>query len=194
MKVGIIVGSTRNGRMGERVGKWVYSKAQKQADWDVTLIDLESYELPMYDDAKLPVMMGGVYENAAVTKWSEVIAAQDAFVILTPEYNHGMPAPLKNALDWLAREWANKALGIVSYSGVSTGGVRAAEQLRLITAWLGMASVQVAVAIGGVGQTVSEAGVVEAEALQQTLTKELGQVNDWGKALKGVREEAVAVA
>ena len=178
MKVVVILGSTRDGRMGERVSKLVINEAKKIDGWDVDLVDLADINLPMYHDAALPAMMNENYSDKNVSSWSQVI---------TPEYNHSIPAPLKNAIDWLYPEWANKAAGIVSYSMAPYGGARAVEHLRNILARLAVATVQTTSSIGSVHESISENGESVSEGLVATLHAELTQVDSWAKALKTIR-------
>ena len=118
--IGIILGSTREGRVSPQVGAWVKELADKRGDANYTIIDIADYKLPLLGEA------GGDASGAAA--WSEIIAKQDGFVFIVQEYNHSITGALKNALDYLREEWNNKAAGIVSYGSV--GGARAAEHLR----------------------------------------------------------------
>ncbi len=187
MKVVVILGSTRDGRMGERVSKLVINEAKKIDGWDVELVDLADINLPMYHDAALPAMMNESYSDKNVSLWSQVVKSADAYIFLTPEYNHSIPAPLKNAIDWLYPEWANKAAGIVSYSMVPYGGARAVEHLRNILARLAVATVQTTSSIGSVHESISENGESVSEGIVATLNAELTQVDSWAKALKTIR-------
>lgn len=126
MKIGIIIGSTREGRTGAAVGQWVMDRAQAKGDADFELIDLKDFNLPMYTSATLPMMANKVYDSEEVTAWSRAIDSCDGFIFVTPEYNHGVPAPLKNAVDSLGSEWSQKSSALVGYGAV--GGVRAVEQ------------------------------------------------------------------
>ncbi|MDO5618207.1 NADPH-dependent FMN reductase [Kocuria sp.] len=130
MKIGIIIGSTREGRNGEAVGKWVEKHAADKGGAEYELIDLKSFDLPLFTSETLPMMANKQYDSEAVTAWSRAIDACDGFIFVTPEYNHGVPAPLKNAVDSLGSEWSNKASAFVGYGAV--GGVRAVEQWRQI--------------------------------------------------------------
>jgi NAD(P)H-dependent FMN reductase len=138
IRIGIIVGSTRPGRNGEQVARWVYDIAAQRSDAKFDLVDLRDYPLPHFDEPLPPSL--GQYQNDHTKKWAATIAAFDGFVIVTPEYNHGTPGVLKNAMDYLHAEWANKAVGLVSYG--SLGGARAAEHLRLVAGELQMADVR----------------------------------------------------
>jgi NAD(P)H-dependent FMN reductase len=189
MKIAVILGSTRKGRSGERVAKLVVNQASAVSGWQVELLDLAELKLPMYEEATMPSMMNGVFEDASVKLWSDKIAEADAFIFVTAEYNHSIPAPLKNAIDWLFSEWDNKAGGIVSYSNSLYGGARATEHLRNILNEMGIAVVKTATSIGTVGTVVSEDGTTEAEGLLRTLSKELELIDLWGRALTTIRTQ-----
>jgi NAD(P)H-dependent FMN reductase len=124
LKIAIIIGSTRPGRIGEGVAQWVYQVAQKRTEAKFELVDLRDFNLPLLDEP-MPSSMNRDrnYTKPHAQKWSKTIAGFDAFVFVTPEYNHGICGALKNAIDFLFYEWNNKAAGFVSYG--SAGGVRA---------------------------------------------------------------------
>lgn len=133
IRMGIILGSTRPGRRGEQVVRWVAERAGLREDAEFEVIDLLDHPLPHLDE--LP----GEYRHPHTRAWAATIAPFDGFVVVTPEYNHSAPTVLKNALDFLRAEWRDKAIGFVSYGGV--GGARAVEQLRLLCGALEMADV-----------------------------------------------------
>src|SRR5437763_7943707 len=135
LKIGIIIGSTRPNRNGEAVAKWVYQVAKKRSDAEFELVDIKDFNLPLLDEPVPPIM--GQYSKPHTKTWAAKIGSFDAYVFVTPEYNHGTSGALKNAIDFLFAEWTNKAAGFVGYG--SAGGVRAVGQLRLV-----MAEVQVA--------------------------------------------------
>uniref|UniRef100_F4CEU4 NADPH-dependent FMN reductase n=1 Tax=Sphingobacterium sp. (strain 21) TaxID=743722 RepID=F4CEU4_SPHS2 len=126
----IILGSTRNGRKGHAVAHWVYETAKKYTTFDTELIDLKKVNLPFMDEPVHPRMQQ--YTHQHTKDWSSKIGAADAFIFVTPEYNYGMPAPLKNALDFLFNEWAYKPVAMVGYGGIA-GGTRAIQQLKQVT-------------------------------------------------------------
>lgn len=131
MKIGIIIGSVREGRKGAKVAEWV-EKSAADRDADYTLIDLAEFDVPVLDWAKVPGAAKKQYEDEKVKAWSAAVDACDGYVFVTPEYNHSVPGGLKNAVDWLGPEWTGKALGLVSYGAES--GVRAVEHWRQIMA------------------------------------------------------------
>ena len=135
-KVKIILASTREGRVGEKVANWVLSGAKKRKEFSVEMIDLKKWNLPFFDSAILPAMANG-YFNPIVTKWAEEINSADGFIIVTPEYNHSFSAPLKNALDYLYKEWNGKPVAFVGY-GYSANGGRVISHLRDVVAELQM--------------------------------------------------------
>ncbi|MDX6282326.1 MAG: hypothetical protein QOH03_3397, partial [Kribbellaceae bacterium] len=106
-RIGIILGSTRPGRRGEQVAGWVIEHARNRADAEFELIDLADYPLPHLDEPLPPSM--GQYQNEHTQQWAATIARYDGFIFVTPEYNHSTSGVLKNAIDYLNAEWANKA-------------------------------------------------------------------------------------
>src|SRR5437879_4998989 len=138
LKIGIIIGSTRPGRNGEAVAKWVYEIAQKRSDAEFELVDIKDFNLPLLDEPVPPSM--GQYSKSHTKTWAAKIGAFDGYVFVSPEYNHGISGALKNAIDFLFAEWNNKAAGFVSYG--SAGGARAVEQLRLVLAEVHVATVR----------------------------------------------------
>lgn len=145
LQIGIIVGSIRTGRKGSQVGRWVADQAGKRGDASFTLLELAEYELPLLTDAAVPGGANRQYDSEARTRWGRDIDLCDAFVFITPEYNHGVPGAFKNAYDSIGPEWASKAVGFVSYGSVS--GSRAVEQWRQIVATFGMVDVAPQVAM-----------------------------------------------
>lgn len=138
LKIGIIIGSTRPGRVGEAVGKWVYELSKSRDDAEFELIDIRDYELPLLDEPE--PASGQNYTKDHTKKWAAKIAELDGFIFVTPEYNHSTSGALKNALDYLYLEWTNKAAGFVSYGSI--GGARAVEALRSIMAQFKIADVR----------------------------------------------------
>lgn len=132
MKVGIIIGSTRPGRKGESVGKWVHENASQRSDAQFELIDLAAFELDLLNEATVPGAANKQYENEKTRRWSQVIDPLDGYVFVTGEYNHSVPAAFKNAFDVLGSEWSDKAVGLVGYG--ADGGVRSIEHWRQIGA------------------------------------------------------------
>lgn len=142
-RIGIIIGSTRPGRNGETVARWVHDIASKRVDAEYELVDIKDFNLPHLDEMAPPSL--GQYAQPHTLRWAEKIASFDGYVFVTPEYNHSTSGALKNAIDFLYAEWNNKAAGFVSYGSV--GGTRAVEHLRLVVAELQMADVRAQVAL-----------------------------------------------
>jgi len=138
LKVGIITGSTRPNRKSLEVARWVLEIAQRREDAEYELVDIKDFELPLLDEPAPPSL--GKYQQPHTKRWAARIAPLDAFVFVLPEYNHGIPAALKNAIDFLFAEWKHKAAGFVSYGGA--GGARAVEHLRLVLAEVHVATVR----------------------------------------------------
>jgi NAD(P)H-dependent FMN reductase len=135
-RLNIIIASTRPGRVGEQVGAWFARVAREHGGFDVHVIDLASLDLPLLNEPA-PAIEAEQYQHEHTREWSSLTDAADAFVIVTPEYNHGYPAPIKNALDYLFTEWRDKPVGFVSY-GMTSGGMRAVQQLKSVVTALGM--------------------------------------------------------
>ena len=145
MKIGIIIGSIRDGRKGGDVANWVHELASQRGDAEYEIIDLRQFDVPPLTAEVLPAMADRQYDDDRVTRWSQAIDACDGYVFVTPEYNHGVPGALKNAVDTLASEWTGKTVAFVSYG--ADGGVRATEQWRQILANFNMYDIRTAVAM-----------------------------------------------
>lgn len=183
IRVGIILGSTRPGRNGEAVARWVYEIAKKRTDAQSELVDLKEYALPLLNDP-IPPSAGQPHPPHAKA-WAEKVASLDAYVFVTPEYNHSTSGALKNAIDYLYSEWNNKAAGFVSYG--SAGGVRAVEHLRLIMAELQVATVR-AQAWFSLSSDFENFSVFKpAPYKEPSVRTMLDQVVAWGRALKTLR-------
>lgn len=141
LRIAMIIGSTRPTRIGPGFAHWAHEIAQGRDDMIVDLLDLADFDLPLLNEPE--PAGGGNYTTAHAQKWSQAIAQYDGFVFVTPEYNSSMPASLKNAIDYLYPEWADKVAGIISYGG--TGGVRSAHALRLVLGQLSLATVRASV-------------------------------------------------
>lgn len=183
LKIAIIIGSTRPGRKADSVAKWVYEIAKKRGDAEYEIVDIKDYNLPLLDEPVPPSM--GQYSQQHTKTWSARIAAFDAYVFVTPEYNHGTSGALKNAIDYLYREWNNKAAGFVSYG--SSGGTRAVESLRLVMGELQVADVRGQVILS-LFTDFEKFTVFKPASLHETsVNTMLDQLLAWGGALKTVR-------
>lgn len=147
MHLQVIVGSVREGRTSIGVGRWALVQVQQRGDVTVELVDLKDWNLPMMDFRKPPAM--GVYEDDLQKKWAEKIAQADGYIFVSPEYNHGYTAALKNALDYIFAEWNRKPATFISFG--NAGGARGIEQLRLVLVELQMAPLAKALHLFDVG-------------------------------------------
>lgn len=145
MTIGIILGTIREGRAGEAVAQWVHEHASRREGTDFEVIDLKAFDVPLLTAPVPPAAAEKNYDSENVRRWSEAIDACDGFIFVTPEYNHGVPGALKNAVDTLGSEWFGKTVGFVSYG--ADGGIRAVEQWRQIVANFQMLDVRAQVAL-----------------------------------------------
>ncbi len=164
MKIGIIVGTTRQGRQSEKVSKWVTAAAEQVESTEVTVIDLVDYPMPFFAEPGSPRYSQNRQTDPTAQKFLDQLAAQDAYVFVTPEYNHSIPAVLKNALDYVDYQLQRKPAAIVSHSVVPTGGARAQVHLKEILSELFAAPIQntVAIASGDIDEQGNLAGAVKA--------------------------------
>jgi len=189
LRIAIIPGSTRPGRNSEAVARWVHDVAQRRTDAEFELVDIADYELPLFDEPMSPSF--GKYTKPHTLAWSKKIAAFDGSVFVTPEYNHGLPGALKNAIDFLAREWNNKAAGIVSYGGAANGA-RAAEHLRLVLAECMVATVRAQVLLSLVHDFEQWTKFKPLPQREGELNTLLDQVVAWAAAMRTVRAPSAA--
>jgi NAD(P)H-dependent FMN reductase len=175
----IIVASTRPGRVGLPVAEWFEARALGQGDFDVDLADLKAIDLPFFDEPKHPRLQE--YEHQHTKDWAARVQAADAVAIVTPEYNFGMPAPLKNALDFLSLEWNYKPVGFVSYGGVSAG-TRSVQMVKQVVTTLKMFPLFENVSIPFVAQFLDEHGALVPndvmEKAADAMLAELRRVSD----------------
>jgi NAD(P)H-dependent FMN reductase len=183
IRVAIVTGSTRPGRNNKAVAHWVFDIAKERDDAEFELVDIADYGLPLLDEPMPPSL--GQYSHAHTKAWAEKINSFDAYVFVTPEYNHGVSAALKNAIDYLFREWNNKAAGFVSYG--SAGGARAVEQLRLVMAELMVADVRAQVMLSLFTDFENFTKFKPDPRHLQEVNTMLDQVIAWGGALKNLR-------
>jgi NAD(P)H-dependent FMN reductase len=194
MKIQVIVASTRPGRIGDRVGKWVADMAAVHPGFEVELVDLADYPLPHFDEAVSPRYNPSREPNVAARRWLAKIGAADGYVVVTPEYNHSFPGILKDAIDYADFQLQKKPVAIVSYGTV--GGARAAEQLKLVLIEAKAAVVPEALALIGVKGIVDEAGRYTGDKDYGPATQlrhNLNELSWWADALKAGRENKSAV-
>ena len=185
LKVGIIVGSTRPGRKAEAVARWVHEIARKRTDADFEVVDIEDFHLPLLDEPVPPSM--GQYSKPHTKVWAAKVDSFDAFVFVTPEYNHGTSGALKNAIDFLFAEWNNKAAGFVGYG--SAGGARAVEHLRLVMAEVQVATVRNQVALSLFTDFENFTNFKPDPRHEKSVNAMLDQVLAWGGALRPLRKK-----
>jgi NAD(P)H-dependent FMN reductase len=178
----VVIGSTRPGRVGAAIGQWFAARAQRHAGFDVEVADLAAVNLPMLDEPNHPRRRQYVHQHTR--NWSAVIKRADAVVFVTPEYNHGYPAAVKNAIDFLHQEWADKPVGFVSYGGVSAG-TRAVQQLKPVVTALGMVPVIYMVNIPFVTQFLDDNGRLEAnDGMDQAAERMLDELLRFHRLLR----------
>ena len=190
--ISVIVGSTRQGRFSEKPAQWIFQQLKNRGGVDARLLDLRDFPMPFFDQPVPPAMPGRqAYENEVVKKWTAEIARSDGFIFVTPEYNYGPSAVLKNALDWVYPEWNRKAAAFVSYG--SAMGARGVQQLRLTAIELQLAPVRSSVYIPVAtlwahfqGGDV-DAGLTELEGAAKTMIDDLLW---WTAALRAARATA----
>lgn len=188
LKIAIILGSTRPQRNGEAVARWVHDIARQRSDAEFEPIDLKEVALPLLDEPIPPSL--GRYTQAHTKAWAARIAPFDGYVFVTAEYNHGPPAALKNAIDYLYAEWNDKAAGFVGYG--SAGGTRAVEQLRLVMGELQVADVRAQVALSLFTDFENMSVFKPAAHQAQALGTMLDQLVAWAGALRPLRERKTA--
>ncbi|MPS27509.1 MAG: NADPH-dependent oxidoreductase [Alcaligenaceae bacterium] len=154
-KLKTLIASTRPGRVGPLVGAWLQAIAEAQGDFSHEVVDIADLGLPLFDEPEHPRLQRYVHPHTKA--WSRIIDDADALVFVTPEYNHAPPPSLVNALTYLSKEWGDKAAGIVSYGGIS-GGLRAAQALKLMLCALRMHIANDAVSISMVGEKIDDHG------------------------------------
>ena len=192
MKIGIVLGSIREGRNNEAVAKWVLDVAKAYSpEVDFELVDLLDYPLPIFNEPASPAYTSDLMAKEQQAPWSAKMNELDGYIFVTPEYNHGISSALKNALDYVYNELNDKAAGIVSYG--SAGGVRAAEQLRTILSEFQVAHVRTQPALS-IFHDFGEEGLNPGDAQKDALEQMLYQLSYWAPAMNNVREAKIAEA
>lgn len=188
MKLGVIVVSTRNGRVGDKVANWFYDYAKEHAGFeDVELLDLKQINLPLLDEPNNPVLMDYQYEHTK--RWSALVKACDAFVFVTPEYDYFTPAALVNAVDYLAQEWSYKPAAFVGYGGIS-GGLRSIQSAKPLLTTLKIMPIPESVTFHFV-QNYLKDNLLEPERKHQDMARLLlNELAKWTKALAPLRADA----
>lgn len=190
LKLNIIIGSTRPGRGGPTIGQWLKEFAIVHGKFDIELVDLADFNLPLLDEAAHPALQQ--YEHDHTKRWSESVASADAYVFVTPEYDYFPPASLINAVQVLMREWARKPAGVVSYGGIS-GGLRASQSLRQLVTSVNVHPIPQVVPVPVYGQFIGDDGVFRPnEPMAEGTKGMLDELHLWAGALKTMRLDAVA--
>ena len=184
LNIKVIVGSTRANRFSEKPAQWILGLAKARPDLNVELLDLRDYPLPFFEEALPPGLAKDEYSHPVVVKWRDKIREADGFIICSPEYNHGYPAVLKNALDYVYLAWSRKAVAFVSWGGA--GGARGVEQLRLVAVELDMAPLRTAIHIQN-PWFIKDVSEIDTDANQQAAKSLLDQLTWWTAALKQAR-------
>jgi NAD(P)H-dependent FMN reductase len=189
-KLMIVIASTRPGRVGLPVARWFNDRAVEHGEFEIDLVDLAELDLPLMNEPNHPRLRQYTHEHTRA--WSERVDAADAFVFVTSEYNHGYPAPLKNAIDYLHNEWHDKPVGFVSYGGVAAG-TRAMQQLKPVVSALKMVPMVEAVNIPFVAQFIDDdENVVANEVMEQAVVAMLHELNLMQETLHSLREQRLA--
>ena len=184
LRLNIVIASTRPGRVGPSVAHWMDNYARQEGSFDVHLVDLAEVALPLYDEPRHPRLQQ--YEHAHTRAWSESVAAADAFVFVTPEYNYGPSPALLNALNYVYNEWNYKPAAFASYGGIS-GGMRAVQMTKMTLTTLKMVPIMEGVTIPMVSEHLSETGFDAKEVHIQSADAMLKELHRWAEALKPMR-------
>jgi NAD(P)H-dependent FMN reductase len=180
----IIVGSTRPGRVAPIFANWFKEFAAAHGKFEPVLVDIADFDLPLFDEPKHPRL--GDYENEHTKRWSQTIAAADAFVFVTPEYNYFVPAPLVNAVTYLSAEWRYKPAGFLSYGGVS-GGLRAVESAKPLLTTLKVVPIPEGVPVPNYPQLLADGEFKPNDLIAAGAKTMLDELHRWSVALKPMR-------
>jgi NAD(P)H-dependent FMN reductase len=191
LKLNIVIGSTRPGRVGPLIGRWLAEAASAHGRFEVELVDLAEVGLPLLDEPAHPRLQQ--YQHDHTKRWSRSVASADAFLFVTPEYDYFPPAALINAVQVLAREWAHKPAGVVSYGGVS-GGLRAAQVLRQLLGNVNMHALPQTVPVPMFAQHLRDGAFHPTEAMASGTQTLLDDLHRWAVALRTLRAEEAKVA
>jgi NAD(P)H-dependent FMN reductase len=182
----IVIASTRPGRVGPSVAAWFLDRAEKHGGFEVELIDLAEVNLPIFDEPRHPRF--GDYVHQHTKDWSATISRGDAYVFVIPEYNYGFNAAIKNAIDYLNKEWLYKPLGFVTYGGVAAG-TRAMQMLKQVVSALKMVPMAEAVNIPFVQQFLDSDRVLQPnDIMEKAATAMLDELARWTSATSGLRD------
>jgi NAD(P)H-dependent FMN reductase len=190
VRIGVVIGSTRQQRFAEYPARWIADLLGQQPGVEVQVLDLRDFDLPNYDETIAPAMMGEQsYEDSRVARWTQAVEAQDGFILVGPEYNHGYSAVLKNALDYVYQGWNRKPVAFIGYGNL--GGARAIEQLRQVTVELQMVPLAAAVHLPLAPIIAHFTGGDVTTTLPESNDKAAAMIADllwWTRALKAARQ------
>lgn len=187
LQLKVILGSTRPGRKGAPVAEWFMGIAKQHTEFNTELLDLAKINLPFLDEPEHPRFKR--YQHQHTKDWSAIIDSADAIVIVTPEYNYGYPATVKNALDFIYQEWNNKPVGFVSYGGIAAG-TRSAQMLKQVANALKMVALADNVNIPFIARHVEDNGrFITDENIDKSANNMLKELYKWAVALKPMREQ-----
>jgi NAD(P)H-dependent FMN reductase len=184
LRLHVVIASTRPGRVGSAVARWFFDLATRESAFETHLVDLADFNLPIYDEPKHPRLQQ--YEHEHTKRWSDSVAAADAFVFVTPEYNYGPTPALLNALNYVYNEWNYKPAAFVSYGGVS-GGLRAVQMTKQTLTTLKMAPILEAVTVPMVAQHVANGAFSPNDMHDQSARHLLAELRRWAEALRPMR-------
>jgi NAD(P)H-dependent FMN reductase len=187
MKLLVVIASTRPGRIGATIADWFVGRAGEHGGFDIDVADLAELDLPLFDEPEHPA--SGRYVHAHTKRWSAQVAAADAVVFVMPEYNHSFNGALKNAIDYLNREWAYKPVAFVSYGGVS-GGLRAVQALKPVVTQLRMVPVADGVTVPMAATMIDSAGFHPTEVVESSAKATLDELHRLAGPLAAVRTAA----
>jgi NAD(P)H-dependent FMN reductase len=188
MKILVVLGSIREGRVGDKVSDWVMEESKKRApEFNYEFLDLKGYPMKSYEESAHPAMLDGKTSDKSANKWIKKVKEADAFIFVTPEYNHLPSGALKNAIDYPYNEWHKKPIAYVSYGGAS-GGSRVVEILRLAAVEQHMVPIRESVVIQFVHQKVEDNKLVPDGYMSNALTSTFDQLEWWTKVTKKARE------
>jgi NAD(P)H-dependent FMN reductase len=186
LNVKVILASTRPGRKGPPIASWIVDRAKKEKEFSVELVDLLEVNLPFLDEPNHPRLRQ--YQHEHTKKWSTLIDSADAYIFVTPEYNYGYPASLKNAIDFLHNEWGYKPVAFVSYGGIAAG-TRSVQMMKQVVTTLKMVPLTESVNIPFFSKFIDENGTFNAtEEVEKSADAMMKELVFWGKGLKVMRE------
>jgi NAD(P)H-dependent FMN reductase len=188
-RIGVVLSTTRAGRFADRPTEWLMGIASKRTDLAFEVVDLRDYPMPFFDEPRSPLVIPP--KNEVALRWGKKVAELDGFIFVTAEYNHGVPAVLKNALDYAYTEFNRKPATFVAYG--NAGGARAVEQLRLVLAELQIASLKFAVHVGYaelVGMLREGKTFADYPYLEPAAVKMLDDLAWWATTLRAARTSA----